>query len=86
MESLLVTLNSLSPGDTCIVHKINSDTAIVQRLFDLGISEGVLIEVLYKSPSGNPVAYHVRGVVIALRDDVTNKILVQEVTGDYEPF
>jgi ferrous iron transport protein A len=31
---------------------------------------------LYKSPSGNPVAYLIRGAVIALRSDVSEKIIV----------
>ena len=45
-------------------------------MLDLGVVGGTEIEPLYKSPSGNPVAYRIRGAVIALRSDVSDKILV----------
>lgn len=47
-----------------------------RRMLDLGIIDGTCIEPLYASPSGNPVAYRVRGAVIALRTDVAEKIRV----------
>ena len=47
-----------------------------RRLLDLGIIEGTEIKPLYKSPSGNPTAYQVRGTVIALRSDISGKIMV----------
>jgi ferrous iron transport protein A len=45
-------------------------------MLDLGVIAGTEIEPLYKSPSGNPVAYFVRGAVVALRNDVSDKIIV----------
>jgi ferrous iron transport protein A len=45
-------------------------------MLDLGLIQGTEIEPLYKSPSGNPIAYQIRGAVIALRSDVSDKILV----------
>jgi ferrous iron transport protein A len=45
-------------------------------MLDLGIINGTEIEPLYKSPAGNPVAYLIRGAVIALRNDVSDGILV----------
>ncbi len=47
-----------------------------RRILDLGVINGTEIETLYKSPSGNPVAYLIRGAVIALRSDMTDKIIV----------
>ena len=49
-----------------------------RRLMDLGMIEGTEIKSLYKSPAGNPIAYMIRGAVIALRTDVTEKILVSK--------
>jgi ferrous iron transport protein A len=45
-------------------------------MLDLGIIDGTEIEPLYKSPSGNPIAYLIRGAVIALRSDVSCGIMV----------
>lgn len=47
-----------------------------RRLQDLGIVEGTTIECLQKSPSGDPVAYKIRGTIIALRSEDANKIII----------
>jgi len=49
-----------------------------KRLMDLGLIEGTEVKSLYKSPAGNPIAYMIRGAVIALRTDVSENILVSE--------
>jgi hypothetical protein len=46
-------------------------------MLDLGLIQGTNVEALQRSPSGDPVAYYIRGAVIALRDEDANKILVQ---------
>ena len=53
-----------------------SDGAARRRMLDLGIIDGTEIEPLYTSPFGNPVAYRIRGAVVALRSDVSEKIMV----------
>ena len=50
-----------------------------QRLSELGIIEGTLIESLYKSPFGNPTAYLIRGTVFALRNETAEKITVEKI-------
>lgn len=59
------------------VLKINSD--IKHRLMDLGMIKGSIVRPVFKSPSGDPVAYLVKGTVIALREQTTSKIFVEEV-------
>lgn len=71
-----ILLNQLSPGQKGIVSQITTDGSIRRRILDLGIIDGTEIELLYKNPSGNPIAYLIRGAVIALRSDVTEHILV----------
>lgn len=72
----LIPLNQLPVGSKANVAVLISDGAIRRRMLDLGVINGTEIEPLYKSPSGNPVAYLIRGAVIALRADVSEKILV----------
>ena len=48
-----------------------------RRMFDLGIIPGTKIKVLQKSPYGNPIAYLIRGAVIAIRNEDAQKIIVE---------
>lgn len=71
-----ITLNQLPIGKKANVRLLTSDGAARKRMLDLGVIDGTLIEPLYKSPFGDPVAYLIRGAVIALRSDVSEKIIV----------
>jgi len=86
VHTAVLSLNQLNPEDKAKVVCIdfdeqNSDMFHFdrQRLADIGIIEGTLIEVLYKSPFGNPVAYFIRGTVFALRNETAEKIIVEIV-------
>nr|WP_314465171.1 FeoA family protein [uncultured Clostridium sp.] len=76
MDTSQMSLNQLPIGRKANVSALTSDGATRRRMLDLGIVNGTEIEPLYKSPSGNPVAYLIRGAVIALRSDVSEKIIV----------
>lgn len=76
MNSNQITLNQLPIGKKANVAALTSDGTTRRRMLDLGIIDGTEIEPLYKSPSGNPVAYLIRGAVIALRSDVSGRIMV----------
>jgi DtxR family Mn-dependent transcriptional regulator len=51
-----------------------------RRLLDLGVVPGTIIEVEMMSASGDPVAYRIRGAVIALRRSQAEWIRVEPVT------
>lgn len=71
-----IPLNQLPMGVKANVVSLNTNGSARRRMLDLGVIGGTEIEPLYKSPSGNPIAYRIRGAVIALRSDVSDKILV----------
>ena len=48
-----------------------------RRLQDIGLIEGTNITCLQKSPTGDPVAYLIRGAVIALRSEDSSQVVVQ---------
>lgn len=54
-----------------------SDGANRSRFLELGLSVGTAVEPLYRSPSQNPVAYNIRGAVIALRNEDAADVLVK---------
>ena len=76
MNKNQISLNQLPIGKKANVVTLTSDGTVRRRMLDLGIIDGTEIEPLYRSPSGNPVAYFIRGAVIALRTDVSEKIMV----------
>ena len=76
MNNDQMPLNLLPIGKKANVSRLLSDGVTRRRMLDLGIIDGTEIEPLYKSPSGNPVAYLIRGAVIALRTDVCDGIIV----------
>lgn len=77
MQTNTFFLNSLPVGKRCRVAALLSDGKQRRRMLDLGLIQGTNVEALQRSPSGDPVAYYIRGTVIALRDEDANKILVQ---------
>lgn len=70
-------LTDLKVGDTAKVVSIQPASLIRRRLQDIGLVEGTQIKCLHKSPAGDPVAFYIRGAVIALRNEDSVNILVQ---------
>lgn len=50
-----------------------------RRLLDLGIVKNTIITPIFKSPFGTPVAYEIRKTVIAIREEDSKKIEVEEI-------
>lgn len=73
-----VSLASLALGQTGRVTSISRACRGVERrrLLDLGIVPGTTVEVAMESPGGDPVAYRIRGALIALRSDQARGIRV----------
>ena len=57
-----------------IIDKLNCNGNIRRRLLDLGLINGTKIMPVFKSPSGDPVAYEVRKTLIALRKEDSSLI------------
>lgn len=70
------SLNDLKHGQTAKVRSLLSTGSIRRRLLDIGLIEGTEVECLQKSPAGDPVAYLIRGAVIALRSEDSMNVLV----------
>ncbi|QTL97111.1 ferrous iron transport protein A [Iocasia frigidifontis] len=47
-----------------------------RRLLDLGLIPGTTVVAKRKSPSGDPIAYLIRGTVLALRKEETDLVKV----------
>ena len=72
-----MTLDLLKIGEQAKVVAINCQGFLRTRLADLGLLPGTLIEPIMRSPMGDPVAYSVRGSVIAIRREDAAMIEVE---------
>ncbi len=81
-EKARVTVGSLAdlePGETARVVAISSACQGTQRrrLLDLGVVRGTDVTAEFASAVGDPIAYRIRGAVIALRREQASWILVE---------
>ena len=76
MEKKYIPLNELKVGQRGIVSQLLSDTSMRRRLQDIGLIEGTKVECIQKSPSGDPIAFLIRGAVIALRTEDSSSVLM----------
>ncbi|MGI9952275.1 FeoA family protein [Moorellaceae bacterium AZ2] len=74
-------LGDLPPGTYGRVVEILAEGFWRRRFMDLGFTPGTVVEVVRTSPTGDPVAYRLRGTTIALRREVAGLIRV-EANGD----
>ena len=75
-------LSSLKPGEEAEIVDISRTMRPVERrrLLDLGVLPGTKIRAEFVSPTGDPVAYMIRGALIALRREQAEKIFVKKLT------
>ena len=74
---MIMSLDNLKNGSTATVQSINTGSNLKQRLMDLGFVKGATIKAIHQSPSKNPKAYLIKGVVIALRNCDASEIIVE---------
>lgn len=70
-------LSELKQGQSAAVVRLRLAGAIRRRLYDLGMIPGTLVTRLQTAPSGSPIAYAVRGAVIALRKKDARNVAVE---------
>ena len=72
-----IPLHTLPIGQRAKVKELTSDGTARRRMLDLGLIIDTVVEAILKSPAGDPVAYNIRGAVIALRSEEACKIMVK---------
>ena len=70
------TLSNLKVGEKAIIYKLKNSDDIRRRLQDIGLVEGTEVSCIQRSPCGDPVAYNIRGALIAIRLEDSDKILI----------
>ena len=75
------TLSSLKCGSGAVVTALNTEGAMRRRLMDMGFTPGSAVRALFRSCSGEPVAYLIHDTVIALRKEDAQSVLVEVEPG-----
>lgn len=79
LDNNYIPLNQLPIGSLGKVKKLIAQGIARRRMLDLGLIYDTTVESLRRSPSGDPIAYQIRGTVIALRSEEASKILVESM-------
>lgn len=79
MKENIMPLHLVPAGGNVRVRELTASGNVRRRMLDLGLIVDTEVEALMKSPSGDPIAYQIRGAVIALRSEEASQILVESI-------
>lgn len=75
----IIPLTELGMNITGIIREINCDTSVKRRLLDLGLIANTEITPIFSSLAGDPIAYEVRNIILAIRKQDAEKIMVMRI-------
>ena len=73
----VVALKEMSPGERGKVARIRGRGEVYQRLLDMGVTPGSLVEMRRVAPLGDPLEIKVKGYHLTLRKQEAEKIAVE---------
>jgi len=85
-EEEAMSLSSIAPGARARVTQVSGSGAIRQRLLDMGVLPGVLIEVERVAPAGDPLWIKLQGYQISLRHKEAELVKVAVDPVPAKPF
>lgn len=71
-----IPLCNLPIGQKAIVTELRFSGIKRRRMLDLGLVQNSIVEAVRKSPLGDPIAFNIRGAIIALRSEESSQIMV----------
>lgn len=74
MTTTNIPLSEAKTGSVLLLTRIEVQGVMRRRLLDLGFVPGNEVEVLQRSPLGDPVAFRVNNTTIALRKEESSLI------------
>ncbi len=77
MMNDLIKMNQLKINQVGRIHILNISVHLKQRLMDIGLIEGELVQCVLASPTKNPLAYNIKGAIIAIRNEDCDGVMVK---------
>lgn len=68
------TLDRIPHGARARVSNVRGEDAIARRLDDLGLRQGVVVEVVRRAPLGDPTVYELHGYQLCLRRTESERV------------
>ncbi len=65
--SRMCALDELSPGESCVVLRVEGEPTVARRLMELGLVPGTHVEVVRRAPLGDPIELRLRQVHLSIR-------------------
>lgn len=72
-----MTLNQLTEGGVARIESLRMEGRLRRRFMDIGMVPGTRVECLERGPFGDPIAFLVRGTVMAFRSSDLELITVK---------
>ncbi|HHF2909945.1 ferrous iron transport protein A [Vibrio alginolyticus] len=73
-------LSEINPGDTVTIRLLDGlSSDIRKKLIVMGLLPNTEVKVIRRAPMGDPLQVEVRGVSVALRETIAQKIEVERV-------
>jgi ferrous iron transport protein A len=74
----LMRLSELMQGESAFLAGFLEEDEACIRLRDLGMNEGVLLQVIKYAPLGDPIQVRLRGFDLSIQKSIAEKILVKK--------
>jgi DtxR family Mn-dependent transcriptional regulator len=74
----IINITQLRPGQKATISFIRGGRGVVQRLCDLGLTNGTTVSLLRSAPLNGPVELCVRGCKLVIGKGIAKKIFVHE--------
>lgn len=71
------SLNDMTIGEKGSVVNLKTKGSMRRRLQDIGLVIGSKVKCVLISPGGDPIAYRIKGAVIALRSEDAKNIICE---------
>jgi ferrous iron transport protein A len=72
-------LSTLTPGQSGTVCGFVAIDSAAERLMQMGVIEGVEVEVLRHAPAGDPIEIRVMGYALSLRNAEAANVLIDPI-------
>ncbi len=76
-----MTLDKLTPGSICLIKKLSIGDKLGQRLMDMGIFPGLVLNVVRNAPLEDPMQVEIDGYSISLRHAEARFVEVEQHEG-----
>lgn len=60
-------MSDLKKGESAVIKRLSNPSDMRRRLIDIGFCEGATVTFICRAPLSDPIAYSIKGSIIALR-------------------